>query len=123
MAAERAELFSRAAALGLTDAEVRGKTTDDIVKAAVIKSLGDEAVRDKDPNYLRGVFDYLSTQASAHHDAGAPYGGAPGPGPDPIARLMRGGVTDNASPEAAWRGMVNRMQDAWKNPPNPNVRQ
>jgi hypothetical protein len=120
LAAERAELFARAGALGLTDADVKGKATDEIVKLAVSRSQGEDAVKDKDPNYLRGVFDYLSS-----HVQDAPTASSATPGYDPIARVMRGGVGDAASPQAAWQGMVDRMQNAWKNPmgvPNANGR-
>lgn len=120
LAAERAELFAQGAALGLVDAEMRGKSRDEIVKLGVSRMLGDAAVVNRDPNYLLGQWDFLAAQAAQgqpHAMSGSTRDAISG---DPIAGALRSGVgapmTDMRARDEAWNAMNKRNSEAWKPP-------
>jgi len=107
--ADRMDVVSRAKKLGIDDAACKGKKNSDIVRLAVQKKMGDNAVKDKSDDYVRASFDLLSDNGGVNTD-------------DPVAAHMRDSkphystFTNDAADgrEAAHKKMLDDLSNAWK---------
>jgi hypothetical protein len=107
---DRVNVLADAKKLGLSDAECKNKSNQEIIREIVKKNLGDDAVKDRSDDYIRASFDFLASKGS---------------GRDPIADHMRGSrphfntpTTDFEAREKAFQEMVDRNANAWKDPFN-----
>jgi hypothetical protein len=128
LVAERTDVLSRAKGLGLSDADLKGKTNQEVIKLSVSKRLGDQAVQGKSEDYVRCAFDFLSAQqgqGGSQRNSGHSFtptdifADQQVHREDPLAQAFRSQgfpVQDQQDPEAEHRKMVSDMESAWKTP-------
>jgi hypothetical protein len=106
---DRTALITTAKKIGGNDLVVDGKSATDIKRGAVIKKLGDAAVKDKDDAYVGAMFDTLLAQVGSTSASDS--------GNDPLRTALTTGVDaqDGATKVAkAHSEMVAGLQDSWK---------
>jgi len=95
---ERADLITKAKRIA--DKDYTGKTAEQIRSSAVEAKLGQDAVKDKSPEYIAARFDILAEDA----------------GQDPVRQVLRSGDVHSSADavDKAHAAMVAGMQNAWK---------
>jgi hypothetical protein len=136
MVSERTDVLTKAKGLGLSDADLKGKTNQEVIKLSVSKRLGDQAVQGKSEDYVRCAFDFLSAQqgqGGSQRNSG--YSFTPTDifadqqvhREDPLAAAFRGQgfpVQDqSSSAEVAHKQMVADLESAWKPQSQQNLSQ
>jgi hypothetical protein len=117
LVSERVDVLTKAKVVGLSDRELTGKTNQELIRSAVIRRLGDQAVQGKSDDYVRCAFDFLAKGTGT-----APASAAPRDHQDPLAQAFRqGGLPqfDQGSQdvvEVEHRKMVTDLESAWKTP-------
>jgi hypothetical protein len=117
LVAERVEVVTGALELGVTDAEVKGKSNGDIVRLVVQKNLGDAYVNDRGDDYVRSAFDLIRSRALQSPLVAV----APTRQGDPIRDHLSQGLpvtagNPAAAAAAAHQKMCDSIQNAWKRP-------
>jgi len=109
MLADRFTVVAKAKKLGLSDEDFKGKTNTQIVHAAVLKKLGDAAVKDRSDDYVQAFFDSLTGDVGDF---------------DPVAAHLRDGKPANYGGNSngsddrqkAHNEMLDHLTNAWKSP-------